>query len=307
MRGKTHPEIQRTALLMVCVATAFLAFKGIFARLALDAELTVPAVLLLRALCAVPFFWAVMLWRQSKNKTPYERRDVLLALMCGNLFTLATVLDIYVLSIMDVGISRAILFSFPLFVQMLGLLHERRAPQRREIATFSVAYLGLMLILGVMGGDTSHVPLTSVLCVLGSAAAYGAYLYYGRNLSLRLGSERFIFLSHSSTLLVLLLAAPLLVQEADLEISIEGLGWITCLVIFSTVIPFFLLFEGMRKIEAAQASLISLVSPVISLSFGAYLFGERITGMQMLGFVLVLLGVSFLKLPVPKRLLRWLK
>ena len=301
-------SIQRTAFVLVCVATAILALKGIFARLALDTGLSVAAVLFLRALFAVPLFWAVLRWRQMKTKgedtgtkvnAPVERRDIWLALACGNLFTIATVLDIYVLSFMDVGVSRAILFTFPLFVQLLGMLHERRRPQQREIVTFVTAYAGLMLMLGILDGGELRVPLVGALCVLCSAASYGAYLYYGRNIALRLGSNRFTLLSNSSTLLVFVLIAPFVVAEADFQMTLQGLGWIACLVVFSTVIPFLLLFEGMRNIEAAQATLISLASPVISLSLAAYLFGERVTGLQMLGFVLVLLGVSFLKLPNP--------
>lgn len=297
-----------------------LSLKGIFARLALDAELTVAAVLFLRALLAAPLFWAVLRWRQrrarnSDNNTQaniqsgtqantqvnakVDRKDIWLALACGNLFTLATVLDIYVLSFMDVGVSRAILFTFPLFVQLLGMLHERRPPQMREIITFVTAYAGLMLMLGVLDGGELRVPLYGALCVLCSAASYGAYLYYGRNIALRLGSNRFTLLSNSSTLLVFVLMAPFFVTEADYQLSWQGMGWIVCLVVISTVIPFLLLFEGMRNIEAAQATLISLASPVISLSLAAYLFAERVTGLQMLGFVLVLLGVSCLKLPNP--------
>lgn len=286
---------------MVCLATASLSLKGIFAKLALEAGLTVAAVLLLRALFATPLFAAAMYWRQrGKPRTEFPCRDIWLALACGNLFTLATAFDIYALSIMDVGVSRAILFTFPLFVQVLGMLHERRAPQRREILTFIVAYIGLMLMLGVLDSTEIRLPLVGVLCVLGSAACYGAYLYYGRSLTLRLGADRFTYLSNCSTLLVFLLAAPWFVEKADLHFPLEGLGWIACLVVFATVIPFLLLFEGMRKIEAAQATLISLASPVISLSLAAYLFDETVSAMQMFGFVLVLFGVSLLKLPLPR-------
>ncbi|MGB0865460.1 MAG: DMT family transporter [Granulosicoccaceae bacterium] len=305
MSNNSSPVTDSTAFAMVCLATASLAFKGIFAKLALQAGLTVAAVLLFRALFATPLFALVMRWRNGKRSVSSpNRRDVWLAIACGNLFTLATALDIYALSIMDVGVSRAILFTFPLFVQLLGMLHQRRRPQRRELLTFAVAYSGLLLMLGVFEVNESRLPPVGVLCVFGSAASYGAYLYYGRNLSLRLGADRFNFLSNSSTLLVFLFAAPFFATSADLSFSWDGMVWIAGLVVISTVIPFLLLFEGMRTIEAAQATLISLASPVISLSFAAYLFDERVSGLQMVGFVLVLLGVSLLKLPLPKFLLR---
>lgn len=295
--AQTHSP-ERMAFAMVCVATVLLSFKGVFARLAMDAGLTVSAVLLLRAACAVPLFWAIMRMRPSAMQRRYTRRDVYFALACGNLFSLATVLDIYVISIMDLGVSRAVLFTFPLFVQLLGMLHERRLPKKQELLTFAIAYVGLLLMLGVMDSNSQNIPLVGVVCSLGSAASYGAYLYYGRGLTQRLGSSRFTVLSNLSTLLVFALAAPWVVQAADWQLSADGLGWVACLVVFATVLPFVLLFEGMRFIEAAPATLISLASPVISLSMAAWLFAERISGLQMLGFALVLGGVALLRMPL---------
>lgn len=295
--AKSSPS-QRSAFMLVCVATICLATKGIFARLALDAGMTVAAVLLLRAACATPLFYLADRWRAAAKHCDRTHRDIVLAVACGFFFTLATGFDIYALSIMDVGVSRAILFTFPLFVQLFGLIHQRRLPERREIATFVVAYCGLILMLGLFDGTEMHLPLHGVVCVLCSAATYGAYLYYGRSVSLRLGANQFTFYSNVSTLLVFALLAPWVVVEADYYLPPTGLFWIACLVIFATVIPFILLFEGMRQIEAAPATLISMASPVISLSLAAYLFDERVTTLQMLGFVLVLAGVSLLKLPL---------
>ena len=260
--------------------------------------MTVAAVLLLRAACATPLFYLAGRWRTASQATSNKRRDIFLALACGFLFTLATGFDIYALSIMDVGVSRAILFTFPLFVQVLGMIHQRRSPERREIATFIVAYSGLILIVGLFDGTQMYLPLAGVLCVLCSAATYGAYLYYGRDVSVRLGANRFTFYSNFSTLLVFVLLAPWLVAEADFLLPATGLFWIACLVIFATVIPFLMLFEGMRQIEAAPATLISMASPVITLSLAACLFDERVTLLQMFGLFLVVVGISLLKLPI---------
>jgi len=59
------------------------------------------------------------------------------------------------------------------------------------------------------------------------------------------------------------------------------------------------LFEGMKTVGAAKATLVSMAGPVIALSVAAYLFGERIDGLQIVGFALILLGVALLKIPMP--------
>jgi drug/metabolite transporter (DMT)-like permease len=61
--------------------------------------------------------------------------------------------------------------------------------------------------------------------------------------------------------------------------------------IFATVLPGFLLAEGMRRIGASKAAIISSAGPVATI-FLAYIFlGETISQMQMAGTALIIAGV----------------
>ncbi len=61
--------------------------------------------------------------------------------------------------------------------------------------------------------------------------------------------------------------------------------------VFSTVLPAFLLSEGIRLIGSARASIVGSVGPVSTIVL-AYLFlNESITVYQLLGTLLVLVGV----------------
>ena len=66
-------------------------------------------------------------------------------------------------------------------------------------------------------------------------------------------------------------------------------------------------FKKIYLLMACQRESISylarMASPVISLSAAALLFDEQITGLQLLGFALVLPGVMLLRLP----LTQWLR
>lgn len=288
------PSMNQRALWMVVLATAGLAFKGIFVRFSYELGMTVAAVLMWRIVLATPLYWGVVVW--GKNKAPPVGIAVWAkAFMCGNLFTIATVCDFQSLALMDVGVSRAILFTFPLFVQFLGLVHARRVPSARELLAFVICYMGLMLMLKLPGDNTVSVPWLGVLYSLVAAASYGAFLYYGKSLSQALGSARFTATANTSTLVLVLCYGAFFADSADFEFSMMGVSWVFVMVVFATVVPFLLLFEGMTKLGAERSSMIALLGPVISLLAAAVLLGEEVTWGQGVGFVLVITGIAHLQ------------
>ena len=63
---------------------------------------------------------------------------------------------------------------------------------------------------------------------------------------------------------------------------------------FCTFLPATLLTQGIKRIGASQAALISGISPVITLALGAWLLNEQLTLWQFLGAGLILMGVIFI-------------
>jgi drug/metabolite transporter (DMT)-like permease len=59
----------------------------------------------------------------------------------------------------------------------------------------------------------------------------------------------------------------------------------------STVLPIWLMAEGVKRIGASQVSMISAVGPIITIYFGWLILNEPVTTIQIAGAVLVLAGV----------------
>jgi drug/metabolite transporter (DMT)-like permease len=70
---------------------------------------------------------------------------------------------------------------------------------------------------------------------------------------------------------------------------------VTLMVVFSTVLPFLLLFEGIRLIGADKASLITLLGPAVTLLAAWLILDERLVLLQWSGFALVLAGMAVLQ------------
>jgi drug/metabolite transporter (DMT)-like permease len=64
----------------------------------------------------------------------------------------------------------------------------------------------------------------------------------------------------------------------------------------STVMPIWLMAEGIKRIGANQVAMISAIGPVLTIFFGWSILGETITPVQILGAALVLAGVLLVSL-----------
>ena len=63
---------------------------------------------------------------------------------------------------------------------------------------------------------------------------------------------------------------------------------------FATVIPSFLISEGIKRIGAANAAIIGGVGPVTTIILASIFLGEQFTTPQMIGTVMVIAGVIYI-------------
>ncbi|NKN33789.1 EamA family transporter [Marichromatium bheemlicum] len=293
----TYRASPHGAFLMVLLANVGFAFKGIFAKLALATGITLGGMLMLRIALAMPLYW-IAARTLSPAAAPLTGRDWRDGLLIGLLFTLATVADFVAIDRLGAGPSRMLLFTYPLMVQLLVAWRARRWPTRRELAVFVVCYSGLALLFAPrgLGGDLGPAGWIGIACGLVSAASYACFLVWVQDTARRIGSARCTALTNTSTFLVFCGYALLGAAPADFAIPAEGLGWVALMVVIATVLPFLLLFEGIRHTGAARASLIALSGPVITLIAAWAILDERLQPLQGLGLVLIIGAIGSLQL-----------
>ena len=79
------------------------------------------------------------------------------------------------------------------------------------------------------------------------------------------------------------------------DLSVAAWWTLAALVVFSTVLPLFLMAEGVRRVGASKASLISTLGPPATAIMAQELTGEILAPAQWLGIALVLIGVIALE------------
>lgn len=278
-------------------ATVAFAFKGVVAKLAYATGMGVPAFLVLRFAVAVPLFWlgARILVRGGLGLT---RRQWVLSSLTGLAFFLAAYTDLTAISLIDAGTSRLVLFTFPVIVIFLNSAIERRRPRLRDVLTFAVTYVGVAMAALPHGLHAlTPTQMQGFLWALASAVTYAIYLTASQKIMKEIGSARFTAASNSITLLAMVALVGVTPGFDALTFPEVGIFWGVVNAIACTVIPFFLLFEGIRRCGAVRASLLTLSGPVVTAVAAWAILGETLGPIQVAGFAITIASVATLSLP----------
>lgn len=289
---------------MVIVAAVAFSGKAVIVKLAYRHGVDAVTLLALRMLFSAPLFALLAWWAlRTGAAAPLPAADLRNVLLLGLLgYYLASYFDFLGLQHVTAALERLLLFVHPTFVVLLAAVLFKRRITRRDVAAVGLSYLGIAL---VFGNDALTQPGNVVLgsaWVLLSALFYAGYLLGSGRLVGRVGSMRFAayagLVSCAAVVVHYLAVTPdaraLFAQAAP----VYGLALLMAAV--STVLPIVLTSEGIRRIGASHASIISSIGPIATIFLGFAFLDEAITAIQLAGAALVMAGVLAISLQKAK-------
>ncbi len=304
LRTSLERHLQSGSLYAVLAALGF-SFKAIFVKLAYAAgPVDAVTLLALRMGLSLPLFaWLVWASRGSAS-TPLTLGDGFRVAVLGLLgYYLSSLSDFYGLQFISAGLERLILFTYPTLVLVFQAVALRERPTPRTLVAMGLCYLGLGIAfvhdLGTAGGG--HAVLVGSLWVFASAVTYALY-YSGTGMMLkRMGSMRMAGLCGSASSLMVL-AHYLLVADVTQLAQLPAAVWANAamMALFSTVLPIYWVALAIQRLGPTHTAAVGNLGPVLTMLASWAILSEAISGYQIAGLVLVLLGVSRLKPAKPK-------
>jgi drug/metabolite transporter (DMT)-like permease len=195
------------------------------------------------------------------------------------------------LSFLDPGITSLLLYTYPSFVVILGFTLWRRRPTRRQLLALGLSLSGCVVAFWRQGSY----PLVGVILGLAVGFTYAAYL---------VASERVLAEVDSILASAVLMCASAIVYwivafagasgGPKAPQSLETVLWLLGLSVVATVVPIACILAAVRKIGAADASLVSTLEPVLTIALSAVFIGERFGPAQIAGGALILAAVLVL-------------
>jgi len=257
---------------------------------------------------ALGWIWVLVSASRRAGVRRLGRRQVLVALGLGALFTGNAGTYYASLESVPAALAGVLVYTYPVIVAVLSLRFATRLPGRRPWIALALAVVGSVLALG--GIDVrSAPPLPGLLLVWASALIYSVWII----LSARLSGERQHRLATeapaaatspvgdaavttavmmTATAVVFAGAAVLTGRPVDPP-SIPGAAWPLLLAIglLASFLAIQTFYAGTRRIGAAKAALISTVEPPIIVVLAWLFLGQTLAPIQLAGAGLILVGV----------------
>lgn len=281
---------------LVLLGAAGFSTKAILIKLAYgaDAQLDAITLMALRMLFSLPLFLLAALWNQRKFSEPaLDKKQWLVVIILGLMgYYIASYLDFLGLQTISAGLERLIIFSYPTFVVLFSAIFYRRALTASVLIALGLSYIGILLVfIESLSLASTNILLGSVF-VFSSAIIFSFFVMGSGVMVHRIGSVRFtaytMTVASVATLTHFAFHHDLVLTVSSIPLEIYGLSLI--MAIFATVLPSFLMNNGIKKVGASSASILSSVGPIITLVLANRLLQETITDTQLLGTFFVLAG-----------------
>ena len=222
-----------------------------------------------------------------------ERRDVQLVVFSALIGIVINQLGfMYATTYTTATTISLVLASIPMFAAVSAsvLGHERIGA--RHWAGIGVAAVGTLLVLAGGPGNLDLTSLRGDLLALLAAATWGIYSTLVRPLFARYSPNRVSTLVLCAAVPMLtVVGLPQVVHQDYGAITLGGWGALVFSVFFGLVFTNILWFGAIHRGGAARATAVMPIQPFLGALFAFVLLDETVTLQQMLGGVVIVLGI----------------
>lgn len=270
--------------------------KAIFVKLAFrDTGTDAVSLLAVRMLFALPFYLGTAFYiSRRKDNIRFTTRQWFFIALLGILgYYLSSLFDFIGLQYISAGLERLILFLYPTFTVLLNLLLFREQVSRRQWLALVVIYGGAVIAyLGELNisGFGSEV-VTGSLWILLCSLTFALYLIGSGQMIRQVGDKKFTAYAMLAATAGVMLHSLAVGRGRLPAVSADVLWYGLLLALVATVLPSFMIANGLKKIGSNNVSIISAVGPVSTILQAHWFLGEPIFAGQLIGTVLVIGGI----------------
>ncbi len=233
-----------------------------------------------------------LLHRGAPGTRPASARDYLGAMFAGlACYYAGASLNFHALTLIDASVERALLFSYPAIVVMAAWAISGARPSPNTALAVGATWLGIALVVGLTQYEQLVRNLEGSIYVLICSATIALYFMLSERLTRTLGSGRFTVVAMTTAGFALAVHYQVRHGWAGFGMSDTAWSLMGALVVFSTVLPLYLIAEGLRRVGAQRGAVVSTVGPPATALSAAIILGERLSIAQLAGMLLIILGI----------------
>ena len=280
-----------TGLIAAIFSALFFGFSPALAKLAYRGGSNPLTMTFTRSLLALPLL--ILLAGLSKVSLKPRKEEVLPVLLVSLFGAFATTLLLYSsYAYMAVGMATVLHYLFPVLVMLGGLLFFGEKTNKMKTLALLLGFSGVLTFVG----SGARLAWQGILLAVVSAFTYAG---------LMIGMERtaikempVLKMAVYSNALACLASLLIGLSSSSLNLRMTGSAWLISLLVALMVAvgAFTLLNLAVVKTGATTTAIVAMLEPLTSVLMGALLLKERVTALNLLGFILIMAGVLFVSL-----------
>lgn len=272
-------------ILLIAISAASFGTLGIFGRYVYGDGMDIFTALFIRFGVSAIFMITVLIARKER----FPRGRILAQLIGMGALGYVGQSFLYLSSIKyaSVGLIALLLYLYPMFVFILSTIFLREKVTAVKIIALVLSLVGAALTVDPKGGQ-----LLGVVMIIAAALVYSVYIVVGANMMKHVTafqSSAVVFMSAGAVY-------GMLTFGNGVNLPQSNTGWLAMLgmIVFSTIIAITTFLAGLEIVGPTNAAMLSTLEPVVTVLLAAWLFGERLTPITLLGGGLILAAVIIL-------------
>ena len=275
-------------ILLIAVSAASFGTLAIFGRYAYNDGMDIYTVLFLRFGISASFMTVILLLR--KEHFPRGRILAQLVGMGALGYVGQSFLYLTAIKYASAGLVALLLYLYPFFVGILSIIFLREKITSIKIIALVLALTGAALTVGPVSPTSGQ--LIGALMAITAALIYSIYIIVGA------GVMKHVTAVQSSTIIFASAGAVygLLTFVNGARLPASNSGWLAMLgiIVVSTIIPVVTFLAGLERVGPTNAAMLSTLEPIVTVLLAAWLFGDKLLPIVLLGGGLILVAVILL-------------
>jgi drug/metabolite transporter (DMT)-like permease len=270
-------------------ATAF-GTLAIFAKLGYASGLGTEQTLAFRfLLAAIGMLALAMVIGQNPLRLRRNQLATLFALG-GLVYTAQSLTYFIALRSLPASLVVLIAYIYPSLVVVAGWLFLRRAVSLWHWVALAASFAGVAMLVGGARFELSWTLVWPVALAIASPIIYTGYILIGERVMSSVPAVAASAVIMSGAALAFCLLAAL---NHELALPRNTSGWAVAvgIALFPTMVAISLFMAGLPRVGAARAALLSTWEPVVTVLLAVVILGDRLSIIQVVGGVLVLVAV----------------
>ncbi|MBY0482876.1 MAG: DMT family transporter [Chitinophagaceae bacterium] len=289
-------QITLAGFLITILGAVFFSTKAIMVKLVFKSTgVDALTLLSLRMLFSLPFY-LVAAWIGAKKESAVSlssRQWFFLSLLGIFGYYLSSLFDFIGLQYVSAGLERLILFLYPTFSVLINTIIYKTKLNKTQIIALLLTYLGIgVAYFGEMKIDTGNPNFYyGSFMIFLCAITYSFYLVGTGRMIPKIGVTRYTAYAMLSATAGIFIHFLLARNIQNIQFSATLIWYSIALAIVATVLPSFMMSNGMKRIGSNNVSIITSIGPVSTIIQAHFFLGEKIILPQMIGTALVIVGV----------------